>query len=871
MNRNHQHQHQQRGWLTGRENSHNPARARKNRLRPPLDALEPRCLMAVTTTQGLPIVVAEGAAFSGVVAKFTTNDPAPTIANFTANISWGDGGSTLIASVVVDPVLPGVFDVLGTHTYLEEGTNPVTVSIHDAPPPLGSPTSDAVAASVATVSDAALTATGLPTPPAIAEGILFSGTVASFSDADPLGTVSDYSATINWGDGTITSGKVVPGTPGLFNVTGAHTFEEGTFPVSVTITDAGLPVTAVTTFTITDPNALVAPVTPTPILENEGQAFTAQVGAFTDPNLLGTLSDFAVTINWGDLSPTSTGTVTQAVNGTFSVSGAHTYASEGSFPVTFSVKDSGGGLLTAATGVNVTVNDAPLTAAGSSLVGSEGSAIPATALVATFTDTDPNGTVADFTTGGGSVTINWGDGTPVAAVAAAGITAAGAPNGVTFNVAAGHTYIEEGSYKITVLVTDAGGSQTVAHSEADIADVAPIPAAVQPTISGTERQAISGPVASFTEEFGLPHELIGDYTATIDWGDGTPRATGLISQPGGVGTTFVVSGNHTYGESGVNGGVGSFPVNVTIHDDGGTSIVIANTAHVADQAIVLTGQLSPASDSGKSNSDGITNVNTPVFFGTSEPLSHVSLFASPTGGGPLTPIGQAVTDANGNWSLTSARLADGSYTITATAVDQLGQTASSPTQILPSFPEGPLVIDTVGPRVVDVNFQRLTGRVFITFQDDRSGLLSQSLLDSANYTFNKQNQRLPGTYIVTVLSVSGGPNGTDPQTVDVVINGGKKIRGGYYSITAYAAGVLKTSGIQDLAGNSLDGEFYGPGSASGNGIPGGNFTANIDAFHNKILPPATVIGIPHPNDPVGHFRTRASVHAHAVARNHRSH
>ena len=50
---------------------------------------------------------------------------------------------------------------------------------------------------------------------------------------------SDYTATITWGDGVTTLGTVVPGTPGLFNVVGTHTFEEGTYTVSVVIADAG--------------------------------------------------------------------------------------------------------------------------------------------------------------------------------------------------------------------------------------------------------------------------------------------------------------------------------------------------------------------------------------------------------------------------------------------------------------------------------------------------------------------------------------------------------------------------------------------------------------------------------------------------------
>src|SRR5262249_48335229 len=158
-----------------------------------------------------------------------------------------------IAVIVNDPFLPGVFDVLGTNTYAEEGTFAVTVSIHDAPP-FGTP-SDAVAASVATIADAALTATGIASPPTLPEGQLvagvpaFSGTVPTSTAADPAGTATDYAATINWGDGVTTNGVITGPAAGVFSVTGSHTFEEGSYPVSVFINDAGgASATAVTTF-----------------------------------------------------------------------------------------------------------------------------------------------------------------------------------------------------------------------------------------------------------------------------------------------------------------------------------------------------------------------------------------------------------------------------------------------------------------------------------------------------------------------------------------------------------------------------------------------------------------------------------------------
>ena len=73
------------------------------------------------------------------------------------------------------------------------------------------------------------------------------------------------------------------------------------------------------------------------------------------------------------------------------------------------MKEVGGGTLTGTAGVSITVADAPLSSQGASIQPVEGDTFVGT-LVATVTDSNPAATIADFTTGSGSVTINWGDG-----------------------------------------------------------------------------------------------------------------------------------------------------------------------------------------------------------------------------------------------------------------------------------------------------------------------------------------------------------------------------------------------------------------------------------------------------------------------------
>ena len=66
--------------------------------------------------------------------------------------------------------------------------------------------------------------------------------------------------------------------------------------------------------------------------------------------------------------------------------------------------------------------DAPLSSSGSiSITGIEG-ITTGPKLIATFTDANPFATVADYTTGGGSVVVNWGDGSAPETLPASAIT-----------------------------------------------------------------------------------------------------------------------------------------------------------------------------------------------------------------------------------------------------------------------------------------------------------------------------------------------------------------------------------------------------------------------------------------------------------------
>jgi hypothetical protein len=479
-------------------------------------------------------------------------------------------------------------------------------------------------------------------------------------------------------------------------------------------------------------------------------------------------------------------------------------------------------------------------------------------VIGTFTDTDPGSTVADFTTPPGSIVVNWGDGT-VETLPASDLTATVSSNGVLFTITAAHVYTEEGSYQILTTVTDAGGAVAVLHGEADVADAKLSQATAQPDVHTIEspifpvpayaNPLFTGPVGSFVDS--NPGGTVDDFKATIDWGDGTATSFGTISQDPATGA-FIVTGSHTYGDAGVTTGTGTFgtfPITIHVTDVGGSKLTVNNSAKVDDRSIPLAGKLNPKSDSGISNADAITKVRQPSFYGTSEPRSNVTLWAS-TGGGAPFQIAQTVAKADGSWSVSSkVALLDGIYTITATAVDQFGKTVvttpASPVVITPR-----LVVDGTGPVVTSVFFDRLHGQIDITYTDNLAGLWDRTLVDASNYTFVKTisaKQHIP--YLINSAFVAPGGNATH-ETVILTVNGGQPIRGGFYTFTIRSASPVKVSGVQDIAGNALDGEFYGF-FPSGNHVPGGDFVATLDAVHNVIFPPGTVVGRSTPNVPPG--------------------
>jgi hypothetical protein len=188
------------------------------------------------------IEATEGSQFSGQLASASC-----TIYG-TPTINWGDG-QTSKATVKE-------FSISGTHTYLEAGVYNGSVSYEDD---CGSHK----IAFQAKVADAALSATGVPV--SATAGAQFTGTVATFTDANPESVASDFTATIDWGDGTpTTAGTIGSAAGGGFTVAGSHTYASGgAYATSIEIKDVGS-ATATATSTATVAGTSGPPTPPTP-------------------------------------------------------------------------------------------------------------------------------------------------------------------------------------------------------------------------------------------------------------------------------------------------------------------------------------------------------------------------------------------------------------------------------------------------------------------------------------------------------------------------------------------------------------------------------------------------------------------------------
>ena len=646
---------------------------------------------------GATFAATMGNTFSGTVGTFDDAGSTATATGFFAGIAWGDGTSSL-GSV---SGAPGAFTVNGTHTYADGGVFTTTVAIIEIGKSGINPVPPTTLTGTANVTDTdTLAATG--TAIAASEGATFTSTVATLSDSNAATTASDLTATINWGDGSSSTGTVL-GSAGSFSVTATHVYgDEGTFNATVVVVDdaAGAVASTVTSVaTVADSDTLTpGPITFTP---TEGQSFNGTVATFSSTDTAGQASDFVATINWGD-GTTTAGTIAGS-NGAYTVSGNHAYAADGTQSVTVSIADDAPGTATATAGSTANILEGDLTGAGLTISATEGTSFSGN--VATFVDAGSTAVAGAFT-----ATIDWGDGTTTAG------TVSGSPG--AFTVAGSHTYADGGVFTPNISITETGISPAPAATLTGTANVTDtdVLAATATAIAATEGATFTGAVATFSDN--NLATLSSDFIATIVWGDGG-TSTGTVS---GANGQFTVTASHQYLDE------GTFTAQVTVADDapGGPSATATNTATIAEGDQLLGVSQTFQATAGTSFSRAVATFRDNSTFNSASDFSAVINW----GDGTTTP--GTVSGNGGTFTVggTHTYLHDGSIGVAVTFSDDVPGTANATANSTADIASAGLTVNSAS---VSATERTAFSGTVATFTDPATGDTSTQFTATINW------------------------------------------------------------------------------------------------------------------------------------------
>jgi hypothetical protein len=447
-----------------------------------------------------------------------------------ATINWGDG--TPVTDAVVSES-NGSGTITDSHVYAENGSYTVLVTLIDKD------NGQDTKSFIVTVNNAA-PEIGTLVIPTIYEGqeVTIS---ASFTDA---GTKDTHLAIIDWGDGIPPTQGIVTESNGSGTISGAHIYKDnGSYNVVITITDDdGGQGTKLSVFPVNN----VPPIVNAGIDQkiDEGQSLTINAN-FSD---LGILDTHISIIDWGDGSIPTTGIV-QESNGAGTITASHVYKDNRTYEVTVKVTDKDGSQSTDTAIITVN-NKAPHVNIETSQAGYEGQVAN---LNAKFID--------DGVWDTHRAVIDWDDGSQNTN----GIINESNGSGT---ISGSHVYKDDGTYKITVSVTDNDGD--VGKSTYDLL----IDNKNPEIASFIDQSADEGQKISINAEF-TDAGVLDTHKATIDWGDGSSVVDGIIEESNGSGT---ISGDHVYKDNGIY----RVTLKVTDKDNGQTT----STANITINSVI---------------------------------------------------------------------------------------------------------------------------------------------------------------------------------------------------------------------------------------------------------------------------------------------
>ncbi|EEM1368973.1 Ig-like domain repeat protein [Salmonella enterica subsp. enterica serovar Stanley] len=326
------------------------------------------------------------------------------------------------------------------------------------------------------------------------------------------------------------------------------------------------------------------------------------------------------------------------------------------------------------------------------------------------------------------------------------------------------TPLVDGTYKIEIVAEDIAGNKISKEVSFTIDTIVSDPSIDLLDADDTGESAVDN-ITSVTK----PRFVIGNVPADIDT---------VVIRINGVSYPVTANGNNLW----------EFQVPVALNDGVYEAVVVfrdiaGNTSETKlpftiDTTTSVSVRMEPASDTGNSNSDNLTNKQNPKFEGTAEPNAKL-VITIVDDKSDREVLKQTITvGADGNWSVTPNILPDGMYTINVVATDVAGNTA----QTQERFTIDTVTIDPTirlsDPSIDDQHEATSLRPEFKGFAEAFSTIMIQwdgKVVGSANANANGEwswtppSVLAPGSYVVSIVAKDKAGNESSQVDFPVVI------------------------------------------------------------------------------------------------------
>ncbi|EEL2536360.1 Ig-like domain repeat protein [Salmonella enterica] len=326
------------------------------------------------------------------------------------------------------------------------------------------------------------------------------------------------------------------------------------------------------------------------------------------------------------------------------------------------------------------------------------------------------------------------------------------------------TPLVDGTYKIEIVAEDIAGNKISKEVSFIIDTIVSDPSIDLLDADDTGESAVDN-ITSVTK----PRFVIGNVPADIDT---------VVIRINGVSYPVTANGNNLW----------EFQVPVALNDGVYEAVVVfrdiaGNTSETKlpftiDTTTSVSVRMEPASDTGNSNSDNLTNKQNPKFEGTAEPNAKLVITIVDDKSGREVLKQTITVGADGNWSVTPNILPDGMYTINVVATDVAGNTA----QTQERFTIDTVTIDPTirlsDPSIDDQHEATSLRPEFKGFAEAFSTIMIQwdgKVVGSANANANGEwswtppSVLAPGSYVVSIVAKDKAGNESSQVDFPVVI------------------------------------------------------------------------------------------------------